>query len=370
MSIYLTFLLNITLSVAVSGERLSVSGNHFLFKGEKVFLSGGNLPWINYGYDYGNNQWAEVKARVEKQMQMLHRAGGNSLRLWIHIQGESTPQFNEEGYVIATDTQGTFIADFKDMLDLAQSYDIFVIPTLWNAAVDQDYHNRLNGLIIDPGKLTSYIRVVLTPLVEAVIGHPALAAWEIMNEPEGLLNLQFNEDPCFDTFMLKVSGAGWAGWKYSYQQLLRFISWQTDAIKSVDPQALVTVGVWNPKSNTNSFGMVDHYSDTCLYKAGQKALGKLDFHDFHSYSFEGEFDTVAAFVHNSSDYRTSKPVVVGEFWSQQGGHRTTKQLFEYLYRHGYSGAWSWDLVDNGADQRAGISHIQNYTGNGKIHIDL
>ncbi|RUS82647.1 hypothetical protein EGW08_009600 [Elysia chlorotica] len=309
MALQFTFILNITFSAVLSGARLSVSGNRFLFKGEHVFLSGGNLPWINYGYDYGNNQWAGVKGRVEDQLRMLRDAGGNSLRLWIHIQGESSPLFDQGGYVIGTDSQGTFLSDFKDMLNLARSYDILVIPTLWNAAVDQDTHNRLDGLIVDPAKLTSYIRVVLIPLVR-----------------------ELNSEPCYDTFMLILSGAGWAGGKYSYRDMLRS-------------------GVFA------AFSLLE-------------LLGKLDFHDFHSYSFEGSFDSMAAFVHNCSDYGSTRPVVVGEFWRQQGGHRSTNQLFAYVYRHGYSGAWSWDLVHNGPDQRAGIAYISNYTGNGNIHINF
>ncbi|GFR71929.1 endo-1,4-beta-mannanase 1 [Elysia marginata] len=127
---------------------------------------------------------------------------------------------------------------------------------------------------------------------------------------------------------------------------LRFISWQADAIKQEDPKALVTVGVWNPKSNTDHFNMVDHYKDSCLYKAGHKTL------------------------HRWQDYGTSKPIVIGEFYKQDGGGMTTNQLFDFVYRHGYSGAWSWDLVSNGPDQRGGITHIKNYSGNGKIQLNI
>ena len=60
-------------------SRLSVSGDHFVYNGEKVFLSGGSLPWINYAHDFGNNQWAGVKSQVENQMKMLRDAGGNTM---------------------------------------------------------------------------------------------------------------------------------------------------------------------------------------------------------------------------------------------------------------------------------------------------
>ncbi|KAK3785917.1 hypothetical protein RRG08_033025 [Elysia crispata] len=372
MTLVITFIVCLVLiSEGAFASRLSVSGDHFVYNGEKVFLSGGSLPWINYAHDFGNNQWAGVKSQVENQMKMLRDAGGNTMRLWIHIQGGSTPQFDNNGYVTDFDKQGTFMNDFKDMLNLAQRYDILVVPTLWSAAVNQDRSHHLDGLLVDWRKLTSYINKVLVPLVRAVKGHPALGAWDIFNEPEGMLKIgESHDDPCFDTTKLSGSGAGWAGKRYNYYQILRFINWQADAIKKEDPEVLVTIGVWNPKSCTNNFGLANHYSDACLYKAGKRQMGKLDFYQFHTYSWAGKFDNVSPFVNKYSDYGTSKPIVIGEFNKKNGGGRSFKQLFEYAYGHGYAGAWSWDLVSKGRDERYGISLLKDHTENGKIPIHI
>ncbi|KAK3727202.1 hypothetical protein RRG08_065081 [Elysia crispata] len=138
----------------------------------------------------------------------------------------------------------------------------------------------------------------------------------------------------------------------------QFINWQADAIKKEDPEVLVTIGVWNPKSCTNNFGLAKlHYSDACLYKAGKRQMGKLDFYQFHTYSWAGKFDNVSPFMNKYSDYGASKPIVIGEFNKKNGGGRSFKQLFDYAYGHGYAGAWSWDLVSKGRDIDS--SMIQN-----------
>ncbi|XP_005106981.2 mannan endo-1,4-beta-mannosidase isoform X1 [Aplysia californica] len=352
-------------------NRLYIEDKKFMYNGVHVFLSGGNLPWINYAHDFGDGQWVRVRDQVSEQMRLLHDAGGNSMRLWIHIQGETTPAFNEAGYVTAMDRLGTFLSDFKDMLNLAQSHDILVFPTLWNAAVNQDTHGRLDGLIRDPDKLQSYLDVVLTPLVKQVKGHPALAGWDIINEPEGMIiPAKWSRERCYDTLALIFSGMGWAGKKYCYKEIQRFINWQADAIKSADPAALVTVGVFKPNSCTDSFWLVNHYSDTCLVAAGGRPLGTLDFYEYHSYSWDGIFDGVAVFRHSAPDYKMNKPILVGEFWEKEGGGLTITEMFEYVYRGLYAGAWSWDLVKFGESQRRGVDHIRHFTGNGTIPIHL
>ncbi|XP_012936320.2 mannan endo-1,4-beta-mannosidase [Aplysia californica] len=113
-------LLAALVAVASSQQRLTVSGNVFKLNNHHVFLSGANLAWINYARDFGNGQWARSKPKIEEQLRLLHQAGGNSMRLWIHIQGETTPKFDNNGYVTAPDNGGTLLDDFKDLLDTAQ----------------------------------------------------------------------------------------------------------------------------------------------------------------------------------------------------------------------------------------------------------
>lgn len=49
-------------------------------------------------------------------------------------------------------------------------------------------------------------------MVTALGDHPALGAWEIINEPEGSVYAgQSNGNACFDTTVLSGSGAGWVG---------------------------------------------------------------------------------------------------------------------------------------------------------------
>lgn len=69
----------------VDGGRLSVEGSHFYKDGERVFLSGTNQAWVNYGHDFGNNQYSKVRRNFSRILDELHEAGGNSVRTFRRV---------------------------------------------------------------------------------------------------------------------------------------------------------------------------------------------------------------------------------------------------------------------------------------------
>lgn len=98
-------------------------------------------------------------------------------------KGDNTPHFGSDGFVLGPDEAGTLINDLREFLDLCQANNIFVNLVLWNGALMRN--GNYEALLYDNDKLQSYIDNALVPLVQGLKDHPALAAWEPMNEPEG-----------------------------------------------------------------------------------------------------------------------------------------------------------------------------------------
>ena len=66
---------------SLSAGRLTTSGTNFYYNNQKVFLSGVNIAWNSYGYDFGNGQYvANSKSTLESWLTQIDANGGNSVR--------------------------------------------------------------------------------------------------------------------------------------------------------------------------------------------------------------------------------------------------------------------------------------------------
>ena len=352
----------LTVSAAGASDFLAVAGSELTLRGNPVFLSGANLPWINYGQDFGDGQSNGIACELQSFVTNVSKSGGNSIRLWLFVEGDSIPVFDDvTGDVTSTDRNNTLIKDVDTLAAFAASQDVLINICLWNGALMRN--QNVVDMVTNASKTQSFIDNALRPLVEALASRNGIGSWEILNEPEGSVLIDADDEPCFDTSNLAGTGAGWAGTGVRMQDLLRFINQCGAAIKAADPKALVNVGAWsewtiydidNDVADDSSATPRDYYSDACLKKAGGHELGTMDFVQVHSYAWEGKYSESSPFSIPKSDFGVTKPILIGEFASVDcaqgflGGPElddcSVQQHYEWALTSGYAGIWDWALI--------------------------
>ncbi|KAG0726507.1 Mannan endo-1,4-beta-mannosidase [Chionoecetes opilio] len=169
-------------------------------------------------------------------------------------------------------------------------------------------------------------------------GHPALGAFEAVNEPEGSVKVESNSDPCYATTLIGLNGAGWTGNSIPMEKYLRFIGRQNEAVRAFDPETLITLGSWGQFPQSDAFfNTHNHYTDECLNKAAGGSKAGLDFFQMHCYAWGDDWSPNAPFAVDAADYKLDRPIVIGEFASVCAKSGSTLPgLFTYAYEHGYS----------------------------------
>jgi len=304
-------------------------------QGNDLFISGSNVAWINFARDIGPG--TTKLDEFEIMFKTLRNHGGNSMRLWLHTSGASTPQWS--GNLVVGPGEGA-INDLKQILDLAYNNDISLMLCLWSFDMLRESNgasvtDRNMAILTQPVNRQSYMEKALKPMVEALKEHPAILAWEIFNEAEGMSN-EF----------------GWSGIRrVSMQQIQAFVNQATGTIKRADPKAKVTTGAWAFKalsdvqvSGSNTSTDKNYYRDDRLKSSGGDTLGILDFYTVHYYDWAGT--SLSPFHNDVGVWKLDKPVVVAEFYAKSDIFGVSKtQLFQTLRTRGYAGALSWQWVD-------------------------
>lgn len=304
--------------------------NRIEIAGKQLFLNGGNIAWVDFAEDIGpgNTQFD----LFEEMFKEVNEHGGNTMRLWLHTNGQYTPEF--KGSDVVGPGEGA-IDDLKTILDLAHKYDVSLMLCLWSFDMLRIYedrphlHERTFDLLSQQSKTNLYIKNSLIPMVKALKGHPAIGAWEIFNEPEGMSE-EF----------------GWDGFLHvPMSNIQRFVNQTASAIKNTDPDVLVTNGAWSfmaLSDNVDEPNAKNYYSDKELIEKGGKENGTLDFYTVHFYPRHfGE--NLSPFHNSPGHWGLDKPIVVAEFYTQDTHGIPHEYLYNNLYDQGYAGAlvWQW-----------------------------
>jgi PKD repeat protein len=327
---------------------------------DEKFLLGANIAWNNFSYDLSLSNYDS--SYFENMFTDAQVQGSNSMRFWLHTNGGKNPEFkNTSDPLKCTGIASSDTTNLKDLLDRAWNHGIAIQICLWThnmlstvqTEVTQAVRNRNRAILENPVYTQYYIDNALTPILKATKNHPALLAYEVFNEPEGM-SFGVPHNPTL---------GNWPNLEHTnFENIQRTINLIAGAIHREAPKALVTNGALDMESTTSVDGNVNYYLNDSLINRGGDLDGYLDFYTVHYYDWGGLEHS--PFHHTVDYWQLDKPLVIAEFYAEETFTVPTDSLFKRLYDYGYAGAWGWQYYYNGSkdfwgNMKAGIKETHN-----------
>jgi hypothetical protein len=300
------------------------------------FVVGANLPWIGYGTDVGASAWypagglsAQPTALdlLDRTFTVLAGDGLSVVRTFLLCDARSGVQFDGGG--VPTGLDQAVFSDMDALLAAARRHHIQLIPVLLDfhlcrspRMVNDVQLGGRSRLVADPDARLALVDLVLRPIVERYGDDEAIAAWDVMNEPEWCL----------------VRGPLGRQRTVTFDALQDFLG---QAIRCVRESARqpVTIGC----AGTTRLELV-------------RPLG-LDFYQVHWYERFGW----AALEQPVADLGLGdRPVILGEF---PGRSRFVADVLDAAKRAGYTGALVWSVLADD-DQSAYPADLVNWVRTG------
>jgi hypothetical protein len=291
---------------------------------DEDFWFGVNLPWLNYGGDFGANRWQPAggvgqpgrRAALREVLGRLAGHGIPTLRWFMLADGRAGLRDSPSGDLLGLDDYVLRDADAAlDELERARLTAIFVL-------VDFHWFRRariVNGvrtggraaLAADPALRVRLLERVLDPLLERYGRHTAIVAWDVVNEPEWVTR--------GTRLPPRTSDVPRAAMRAFIRDVVELIHHRTSHA--------ATAGC----ASTRTLPLVE-------------GLG-LDVYQAHWYD---RLDRKAPLDRPVARLGLDRPLILGEF-PTRGSRRTPAGILDAARQAGYAGALAWSAL---ADDQA------------------
>lgn len=334
-----------------SGQSSAQSSTKLIpYEGQEYWVNGLNVAWNKFGGDFGNHMmWGTMYDTTwfENFFTECEDYGVNVIRLWIHCDGRSSPEFDVNGFTTGFDTD--FFIDLDDCFRRGKAHNVMIMPCIWSFDMCKDFTESAGpfaghheDLLNDDAKMKSYIDNAWIPLVERYKDQCNLFAWEVCNEPEWALDRSRYQDTL---------------WSYRsdyivpIERMQKLTGWMAAEVhKRTDK--LVTTGSAAIRWNSDVAPAVGNiWSDKALQAATNNMEGAyLDFYQVHYYDYMVPLDADLYDTTKSVDYwKIDKPIIIGETPADSAKAKIHKvdEVIQLAKKNGFAGIMYWSY--NGYD---------------------
>jgi hypothetical protein len=164
---------------------------------DSLFLVGANLPWFQYGCDFGANAWQpeggvarpDRRLRADQALARLADSGLSIVRWFLVCDGRSGVRFAQDGTPVGLDD--CFWRDLEAGVEAARRHRlavVFVLFDFWwwrrRRRVEGVACGGQRSATLKGPRREALLDRVVTPILARCGSDPAIAAWDIVNEPE------------------------------------------------------------------------------------------------------------------------------------------------------------------------------------------
>ncbi len=303
------------------------------------FVVGANLPWIDYGQDFGASAWhprgglarPEQRERLRRALGELAESGASLVRWWLLGDGRAGLREDRDGRISGLDD---FLLEDVDagVLALREAglvAQFVLVDFLWLDPGRTVNGARLGGRrdhVRDPARRARLLERVFAPIAERYGREAAVAGWDLMNEPEWATLGVGTLDPRRAV---------------SRREMRTFLA-ETAAVFRARVTQPLSVGL----ASARWLSLVDGLD--------------LDQAQVHWYE---SLDSLTTLVRPVESLGLGRPVILGEF-PTRGASVPPRALLEMAREAGYAGALAWSALadDRATDARACHDALRAWCG--------